>query len=33
VETDPPGMGVVFRELGNYSSRLIERLLTGQTRG
>jgi hypothetical protein len=32
VETDPPGMGVVFRELGNYSSRLIERLLTGQTR-
>jgi hypothetical protein len=33
VETDPPGMGVVFRELGSYSSRLIERLLTGQTRG
>jgi hypothetical protein len=33
VETDPPGMGVVFRELGSYSSRLIEHLLTGQTRG
>ncbi len=33
VETDPPGMGVVFRELGSYSSRLIERLLTGQVRG
>ncbi len=33
VEADPPGMGVVFRELGNYSSRLIERLLTGQIRG
>lgn len=33
VETDPPGMGVVFRELGSYSSRLIERLLTGQIRG
>jgi len=32
VESDPPGMGVVFRELGSYSSRLIERLLTGQTR-
>ena len=33
VETDPAGMGVVFRELGSYSSRLIERLLTGQIRG
>jgi hypothetical protein len=33
VETDPPGMGVVFRELESYSQRLIERLLTGQTRG
>jgi hypothetical protein len=33
VETDPPGMGVVFRELGSYSSRLIEHLLTGQIRG
>ena len=32
VETDPPGMGVVFRELGNYSTRLIERLLTGHFR-
>ncbi|HLV66725.1 MAG TPA: PilZ domain-containing protein [Polyangiaceae bacterium] len=27
VETDPPGMGVVFKELGSYSKRLIERLL------
>jgi hypothetical protein len=27
VENDPPGMGVVFRELGVYSQRLIERLL------
>lgn len=27
VENDPPGMGVVFRELGLYSQRLIERLL------
>jgi uncharacterized protein (TIGR02266 family) len=28
VETDPPGMGVVFRELGNYSEKLIQKLLT-----
>ena len=27
VENDPPGMGVVFRELGVYSQKLIERLL------
>jgi hypothetical protein len=33
VETDPPGMGVVFRELGSYSTRLIERLLTGKQSG
>lgn len=33
VESDPPGMGVVFRELSSYSSRLIERLLTGAVRG
>jgi hypothetical protein len=26
-------MGVVFRELGSYSTRLIEHLLTGQSRG
>jgi hypothetical protein len=32
VETDPPGMGVVFSELGNYPARLLERLLTGQLR-
>ncbi|MCS6798260.1 MAG: PilZ domain-containing protein [Myxococcota bacterium] len=30
VETDPPGMGVVFRELSQYSKHLIERLLTAQ---
>ena len=28
LEEDPPGMGVVFRELNNYSQHLIERLLT-----
>jgi hypothetical protein len=27
VETDPPGMGVVFKELSGYSKKLIERLL------
>jgi hypothetical protein len=27
VANDPPGMGVVFRSLGNYSKRLVERLL------
>lgn len=27
VETNPPGMGVVFRELSEYSKRLIEKLL------
>ncbi|HZU82645.1 MAG TPA: PilZ domain-containing protein [Polyangiaceae bacterium] len=27
VETDPPGMGVVFRELSAYSKDLIEKLL------
>jgi hypothetical protein len=27
VETDPPGMGVVFRELSAYSKGLIEKLL------
>ncbi len=31
VETDPPGMGVVFTELNEYSQRLISRLLTAQT--
>ena len=30
VENDPPGMGVVFRELGPYSQRLIERLLVAR---
>jgi uncharacterized protein (TIGR02266 family) len=28
VETDPSGMGVVFRELSSYSQALIEKLLT-----
>ncbi|MGH7280219.1 MAG: PilZ domain-containing protein [Polyangiaceae bacterium] len=28
VEKDPPGMGVVFRELSSYSKGLIEKLLT-----
>jgi hypothetical protein len=28
VETDPPGMGVVFKELSSYSKTLIEKLLT-----
>lgn len=30
VQQDPPGMGVVFRELSQYSQHLIERLLTPQ---
>ncbi|HEY3594479.1 MAG TPA: PilZ domain-containing protein [Polyangiaceae bacterium] len=28
VEEDPPGMGVVFREIDGYSKGIIERLLT-----
>lgn len=28
VESDPPGMGVVFREIGKYSKGLIDKLLT-----
>jgi uncharacterized protein (TIGR02266 family) len=28
VESDPPGMGVVFRNLSSYSEGLIEKLLT-----
>ena len=28
VETDPPGMGVVFKKLSNYSEKLIEKLLS-----
>ena len=27
IETDPPGMGVVFKELSDYSRALIEKLL------
>ncbi len=32
VEKDPPGMGVVFRELSGYSKDLLDKLLT-QRRG
>ena len=28
VETEPEGMGIVFRKLSNYSQTLIEKLLT-----
>jgi len=28
VDSDPPGMGVVFRELSTYSKGLLEKLLT-----
>ena len=28
VEKDPPGVGVVFKELSGYSAELIEKLLT-----
>ncbi len=30
VEKDPPGMGVVFRELSGYSKDLIDKLLTNR---
>lgn len=33
VETDPPGMGVVFRQLSSYSQKLIEKLLTSKHGG
>src|SRR5688572_5771799 len=33
VETDPPGMGVVFQELSGYSRDLIEKLLTARNLG
>lgn len=32
VHDDPPGMGVVFTELGSYSKSLIEKLLTNPGR-
>src|SRR5437879_5614511 len=32
VEKDPPGMGVVFRELSAYSKGLIDKLLTQRQR-
>ena len=31
VEKEPPGMGVVFRELSTYSKGLIDKLLTART--
>jgi hypothetical protein len=31
VETDPAGMGVVFKRLSGYSAKLIEKLLTAKT--
>jgi hypothetical protein len=31
VETDPPGMGVVFKQLSGYSAKLIEKLLTAKS--
>jgi uncharacterized protein (TIGR02266 family) len=31
VEADPPGMGVVFKQLSSYSQRLIEKLLTARS--
>jgi hypothetical protein len=30
VETDPPGMGLVFKQLSAYSAQLIDKLLTAQ---
>jgi len=33
VEKEPPGMGVVFRELSGYSKDLIDKLLTQKLRG
>ena len=30
VENDPPGMGVVFKELSAYSKELVERLLVAR---
>ena len=30
VENDPPGMGVVFKELRGYSQELVERLLVAR---
>ena len=28
IETDPPGMGVVFKQLSSYSANLIQKLLS-----
>jgi Tfp pilus assembly protein PilZ len=32
VQDDPPGMGVVFKELSSYSAELIQKLLTSGDR-
>ncbi len=31
VDADPPGMGVVFKQLSSYSQTLIEKLLTAKS--
>jgi hypothetical protein len=31
VDTDPPGMGVVFKRLNGYSEQLIQKLLTARS--
>jgi uncharacterized protein (TIGR02266 family) len=31
VDTEPPGMGIVFRKLSSYSQGLIEKLLTAKS--
>jgi uncharacterized protein (TIGR02266 family) len=33
VTDDPPGMGVVFKELTDYSQELLQKLLTSKRRG
>jgi uncharacterized protein (TIGR02266 family) len=33
VADDPPGMGVVFKELTDYSHELLQKLLTSKRRG
>jgi uncharacterized protein (TIGR02266 family) len=33
IETNPPGMGVVFKKLNSYSQQLIDKLLTQNSQG
>jgi hypothetical protein len=33
IDTDPPGMAVVFKELSAHSEQLIDKLLTARSRG